>query len=280
MPEAVAEIRISSRDFQHLSALVKERFGLVLDHNKEQMVTARLSKRLRELHYTSFTDYYRHVTSDASGGALKDMVDALTTKFTSFFREPEHFALLRDRILAEHSQCDPLRVWSAACSTGEEPYSIAITLLEALDNAPGRSIEVVASDISARALKRASAGLYQAEQVATVPKALARKYFLKGEGQWSGWYRVKPAVRELIEFRQINLMDPLPAQFPFSVIFCRNVMIYFDRLGQESVVNRLAPHLEPNGYLFIGHAEGLAGVEHPLRYIQPAVYKRGSGRGK
>ncbi len=207
------------------------------------------------------------------------MVDALTTNFTSFFREPEHFDLLRYKIVAEHSQYDPLRVWSAACATGEEPYSIVITLLEALENT-GRSIEVVASDISTRAMKRADEGLYQAEQVATVPKALLRKYFLKGEGQWSGWYRVKPAVRKLVEFRRVNLMDPLPSQTPFSVIFCRNVMIYFDRQAQESVVNRLAPNLEPNGYLFIGHAEGLAGVAHPLRYIQPAVYKNSGGRPK
>ncbi|MGA3024709.1 MAG: protein-glutamate O-methyltransferase CheR [Bryobacteraceae bacterium] len=278
MPEAAA-LRISPRDFQHLSALVKERFGLVLD-TKETMVTTRLSKKLRELHYSSFKDYYRHVTADASGAALKDMVDALTTNFTSFFREPEHFDLLRDKIIAEHAGHDPLRIWSAACSTGEEPYSIAMALLEALANSPGRSIEVVASDISGRALKRAAEGLYQAEQVATVPKVLVRKYFLKGEGQWSGWYRVKPSLLELIQFRRINLMDPLPSQPPFSVIFCRNVMIYFDQLGQESVVNRLAPYLEPNGYLFIGHAEGLAGVEHPLRYIQPAVYKRVNGRGK
>jgi chemotaxis protein methyltransferase CheR len=262
----------------HLSTLVKERFGLVLD-TKEHMVTTRLSKKLRELQYNSFKDYYHHVTSDASGAALRDMVDALTTNFTSFFREPEHFDLLRRTIVEEHCQHDPLRVWSAACSTGEEPYSIVISLLEAMGDS-GRSIEVVASDISTRALKRAAEGLYEAEQVATVPKALLRRHFLKGEGQWNGWYRVKPAIRDLIEFRQVNLMDTLPSQAPFSVIFCRNVMIYFDQAGQESVVNRLAPYLEPNGYLFIGHAEGLAGVTHPLRYIQPAVYKCGSGRRK
>ena len=278
MPEAVSEMKISPRDFLHLSTLVKERFGLVLE-TKENMVTARLAKKLRELNYSSFKDYYQHVTSDASGVALKDMVDALTTNFTSFFREPEHFDLLRYKIVEEHSQHNPLRVWSAACSTGEEPYSIAITLLEALGDS-GRSIEVVASDISTRAVKRAEEGLYQADQLATVPKALLRKYFLKGEGQWNGWYRVKPAIRQLVEFRHVNLMDALPSQSTFSVIFCRNVMIYFDRAGQESVVNRLAPHLEPNGYLFIGHAEGLAGVTHPLRYIQPAVYKNGSGRRK
>jgi chemotaxis protein methyltransferase CheR len=278
MPE-LNRARISPREFHHLSALVKERFGLVLD-TKEHMVNVRLSRKLRELQYASFKEYYAHVTSDASGAALKDMVDALTTNFTSFFREPEHFDLLRYKIAGEHRQHDPLRVWSAACSTGEEPYSIAIALLEALADQPGRSIEVVASDVSSRALKRAVEGLYEAGQLATVPRPLVRKYFLKGEGQWNGWYRVKPAVRELIEFRRINLMAPLPAQLPFSVIFCRNVMIYFDQAGQESVVNRLAPLLEPNGYLFIGHAEGLAGVEHPLRYIQPAVYKRCGGRAK
>jgi len=278
MPE-VGALKISSRDFQHLSSLVRERFGLVLEPSKELMVTARLSKRLRELNYGSFSEYYRHVTSDASGTALRDMVDALTTKFTSFFREPEHFELLRS-VAPDPGLADPVRVWSAACATGEEPYSIAITLLETLGNPPARDIEILASDVSSRALQRASEGLYQAEQVATVPKPLARKYFLKGEGKWSGWFRVKPEVRRLIEFRQINLMDALPSQMPFSVIFCRNVMIYFDRDGQESVVNRLVPFIEPNGYLFIGHAEGLAGVRHPLRYIQPAVYKRIHGRGK
>jgi chemotaxis protein methyltransferase CheR len=278
MPDAGA-LKISSRDFQHLSSLVRERFGLVLESSKEQMVTARLSKRLRELNYSSFGEYYRHVTSDASGAALKDMVDALTTKFTSFFREPEHFELLR-MVAAEQGHAGPVRVWSAACATGEEPYSIAITLLETLGYPPARDIEILASDVSSRALERAWEGLYQAEQVATVPRLLARKYFLKGEGKWNGWFRVKPEVRKLIEFRQINLMDALPAQTPFSVIFCRNVMIYFDCEGQESVVNRLVPFIEPNGYLFIGHAEGLAGVRHPLRYLQPAVYKRVQGRGK
>jgi len=278
MPE-LATLKISSRDFAHLSALVKERFGLVLDTSKQQMVTTRLSKRLRELNYESFTDYYRHVTSDASGAALKDMVDALTTKFTSFFREAEHFELLR-KIASEDSDSNPLRVWSAACATGEEPYSIVITLLEALQNQPDRAIEVVASDVSNRALQRAAEGLYQAEQLATLPRHLARKYFLKGEGKWHGWFCVKRELRKHIEFRQINLMDALPSQAAFSVIFCRNVMIYFDRDGQESVVNRLVPSLEPNGYLFIGHAEGLAGVKHPLQYIQPAVYRRVSGRDR
>ena len=278
MPDAAA-LKISSRDFQHLSSLVRQRFGLVLEPSKEQMVTARLGKRLRELNYSSFSDYYRHVTSDASGAALKDMVDALTTKFTSFFREPEHFDLLR-RVATEPGHTGPMRVWSAACATGEEPYSIAITLLETLGHPPARDIEILASDVSNRALQRAAEGLYQAEQVATVSKPLVRKYFLKGEGKWSGWFRVKPEVRKLIEFRQVNLMDALPSLPPFSVIFCRNVMIYFDREGQESVVNRLAPFIEPNGHLFIGHAEGLAGVRHPLRYIQPAVYKHIHGRGK
>jgi len=276
MPEAVADLKISARDFLHLSTMVKERFGLVLE-TKECMVNARLAKKLRELNYSSFKDYYHHVTSDPSGTALKDMVDALTTNFTSFFRETEHFDLLRYKIVEEHSHHDPLRVWSAACSTGEEPYSIAITLLEALGDS-GRSVEIVASDISTRAMKRAADALYQADQLTTVPKALLRKYFLKGEGQWNGWYRLKPVVRKLVEFRHVNLMDALPSQAPFSVIFCRNVMIYFDQHGQQSVVNRLAPYLEPNGYLFIGHAEGLAGVTHPLRYIQPAVYKNGGRR--
>jgi len=279
MPEmSFAELKISPHEFSHLSSLVKERFGIVLE-TKETMVSARLSKKLRELNYRSFKDYYKHVCSDSSGTALKDMVDALTTNFTSFFREHEHFDLLRDKVVTEHKAHDPLRVWSAACSTGEEPYSIVITLLEALGDS-GRSIEVVASDVSTRALKRAAEALYQADQVATVPKALLRKYFLKGEGQWTGWYRVKPLVRDLVHFRHTNLMDTLPKQAPFSVIFCRNVMIYFDRAGQESVVNRLAPLLQPNGYLFIGHAEGLAGVTHPLRYIQPAVYKNVAGRRK
>jgi chemotaxis protein methyltransferase CheR len=272
MPEAAA-LRISPRDFQHLSALVKERFGLVLD-TKETMVTTRLSKKLRELHYSSFKDYYRHVTADASGAALKDMVDALTTNFTSFFREPEHFDLLRDKIIAEHAGHDPLRIWSAACSTGEEPYSIAMALLEALANSPGRSIEVVASDISGRALKRAAEGLYQAEQVATVPKVLVRKYFLKGEGQWSGWYRVKPSLLELIQFRRINLMDPLPSQPPFSVIFCRNVMIYFDADTKAKLIERLHSMLKSGGWLYVGHSESLLDQQHRFQLSGHTIYRK------
>jgi chemotaxis protein methyltransferase CheR len=169
-----------------------------------------------------------------------------------------------------------LRVWCAAAATGEEPYSLAITLIE--ERGPGSQdgIELICSDISNRALKKAREATYSADRLKLIPADVIKRHFLKGAGQWQGFYRVKPETARIVAFHRINLIERLPEIGQFSVIFCRNVMIYFDKEEQERVVNRMEALLEPGGYLFIGHAEGLIGLRHSLKYVHPAVYQKPS----
>jgi chemotaxis protein methyltransferase CheR len=268
---------LSSRDFERFSALAKQKFGLDLRKGKEELVSARLRKKLRELSMVSFSDYFKLVEADRSGETLIGLIDALATNHTSFFREPAHFDFLRRRALPELQARGRFNVWSAACSSGEEPYSIALALLEALGAQAGRQVRILATDISTKVLKLASAGVYAAERITALDPKLQRSYFLRGERQSEGLFKLRPEVREMVEFRRLNLVEPLPALGPFSLIFCRNVMIYFDGATQETLVNRLAACLEPGGYLFVGHAESLTGIRHPLDYVQPAVYRNGNG---
>jgi chemotaxis protein methyltransferase CheR len=212
------------------------------------------------------------VQEDSTGEALAALIDALTTNHTSFFRESAHFDFLKQTILPALRGRDRLSIWSAACSSGEEPYTIVFCLLEALGEAALSKIRILATDISTRVLASAQRGAYPVERFETMPAAQVHRYLLRGENRWKGWYQVKPALRAAVEFRRLNLMEPFSHLGPFPVIFCRNVMIYFDRPTQQDLVNRLAGCLEPGGYLLIGHAESLNGVEHPLEYIRPAVY--------
>jgi len=267
---------LKQTEFQRLRDLAYERFGLDLREGKQDLVSARLGKKIRELGFSSFAEYIDFVTRDANGQALVEMIDLLTTNFTSFFREKAHFdffSQILPRLAKEHGN---IRIWSAACSTGEEPYSIAMHGREHLTSA---HLQIVATDISTRALEKAKAGIYGDDRLRGIAPEILRKYFLRGEGKSSGLYRIKPMLREGMEFRRLNLVDEYSHDRPFSVIWCRNVMIYFDKPTQELVVNKLASWLEPGGYLFIGHSEALNGVRHPLRYVQPAIYQKGqSGR--
>jgi chemotaxis protein methyltransferase CheR len=202
------------------------------------------------------------------------MIDALATNFTSFLREPKHFEFLVTELLPTWIDRAEIRLWSAACSTGEEPYTLALTLLDGLSRASRCSIRVLATDISTRALDAARKGVYPMERFQDFPSAWLPKYLLKGEGRSAGFYRVKPEVRRLIEFRRLNLIEPFSHPRPFAAIFCRNVMIYFDKLAQAGLVERLAACLEPGGYLFVGHAESLVGARSNLEYVRPAVYRK------
>ncbi len=267
---------LTPRDFQRITALAKEKFGLDLRPGKEDLVAARLRKKMRELGIHSFREYCELVTGDATGESLLALMDALTTNHTAFLREPAHFEFFRRRVLAEFRRAGRIDVWSAACSTGEEPYTVCMAALEELGD-PSRCA-VLASDISGRALEAARAGVYEASRVASLPAEWLRRYFLRGEGRAAGKYKVRPEVAKMVEFRRLNLNGKWPPLGPFAAIFCRNVMIYFDRATQTALVNRLAKRLAPGGYLFVGHAESLTGVAHPLEYVQPAVYRRGVGR--
>ena len=265
---------LTTFEFDQFRKLAYEKFGLDLRTGKEQLVSARLSKKMRELRLGSFKEYYNFVVNDRSGEALVAMIDALTTNHTSFFREPAHFEFLRKTICPILKTRDRISVWSAACSTGEEPYSIVCALLEELGPEALPKINILATDISTRVLGIAQKATYPAERFRDFQPEQLRQFLLRGDGQWKNWYLVKPQIRSAVKFQRLNLMEQVSSLPAFQVIFCRNVMIYFDRPTQEALVQRLASRLEPGGYLFIGHAEGLNGIEHSLQYVKPAIYRK------
>jgi chemotaxis protein methyltransferase CheR len=263
---------LSTRELEQISRLAFKTCGIDLRAGKRELVQARIGKKMRQGRFGSIKDYLQHVEADRTGQELIALLDCLTTNFTSFLREPAHFEFLRNTILP--GLRGEIRIWSAACSTGEEPFTIAFSLLEALGNAEARRIRILASDISTRVLETAKGATYPADRFTGCPPQWLKEYLLRGTGQSAGLYRVKPAVRSLIEFRRWNLMETLNPPQPFHVIFCRNVMIYFDKETQEGVVNRLAACLAPGGYLLVGHAESLTGLRHPFTYVKPAVYRK------
>lgn len=265
---------LTPREFEQIRRLAREQFGLNLMSGKEELVSARLSKKIRQWGFQTFQQYFDHVLADRSGVALTEMIDALTTNHTMFLREPVHFDFLRRTIATEFRSRNPLEIWSAACATGEEPYSIAMCLLEELGWEAAARIRVVASDISTRALETAGKSVYAADRFEGFSSAWLHKYFLKGEKEWSGWYRVKAEVRRLVEFRRLNLMGPLDSLPRFAAIFCRNVMIYFDKPTQQDLVRRLVSCLEPGGYLLLGLSESMMGSGQSVEYVRPAVYRK------
>jgi chemotaxis protein methyltransferase CheR len=203
------------------------------------------------------------------------LLDAISTNHTSFFREAQHFDFLEQRVLPEllaQHRAGPLEVWSAACSSGEEPYTLAVVLREHLPAAA--AVRILASDISTKVLDMARAGVYKLERVKDIPAPLLRKYFERGLGNQEGLARVKAELRRQVRFQQINLLEIGDLGTRFSILFCRNVMIYFDRAVQQRVVGMLERHLRPGGYLFISHSESLNGITHGLKWVAPAVYRR------
>jgi chemotaxis protein methyltransferase CheR len=272
-----SEARLSDADLSRIVRLVYERSGISLHSGKRALVMARLQKRLRSGGFTSFKKYLEIVERDRSGTEVTALLDAIATNHTSFFREPQHFDFLQKTVLPSFAGGKPLRVWSAACSSGEEPVTIAITILDALQSAAPPSIRLLATDLSTKALAAASAGVYKMERVAGIPLDILRRHFQKGLGEQAGTARVAPHVRKLIEYRQLNFLDATDLNERFDVIFCRNVMIYFDHTVQQRVVSLLERHLVPGGYLFISHSESLNGTTHGLRWVAPAVYQRRRG---
>ena len=266
---------LTDREFANISRLAYEKFGLQLKPEKHELVTARLGKKVRAAGCRTFQEYYQRILEDRTGDALIELIDALATNFTNFLREPAHFEFLLKEVLPACAPGDRLSIWSAACSTGEEPYTIALTVLDALNGAARPQLRILATDISSKALAEGRRGVYAAGKLESLPSGWLRSYFLRGEGQWRGFYRVKPEVAKTIEFRRLNLIEQDSGSELFRVIFCRNVMIYFDKPTQQKLVARLAAHLEPGGYLFIGHSESLTGVDHALEYVRPTIYRRG-----
>ncbi len=277
MANMVYELR--DIDFEKISRLLYDQCGINLHAGKKELVKARLGKRLREGKFGSFADYYRYVTTEEGIGELTVMIDFLSTNLTSFFREESHFHRLREVVpemikAAGNGRCVPnLRIWSAGCSTGEEPYSLAITLKEIIKNR-NCNLKILATDISTRTLSAAVAGVYPKERVKNIPPLLLRTYFQIGQGPWNGYYRVKKDLKDSVEFMRFNLMENPSFNDPFDVIFCRNVMIYFDKKTQDGLVNRFYDSLKKGGYFVAGHSESLTGLTHQFEYIEPSVYRK------
>jgi len=243
---------LTDHDFSKIRALIHQRAGIALSAQKRQMVYSRLARRLRDLRLKEFSSYLNFLEADPDGDEWQLFTNALTTNLTAFFREAHHFP-----VLAEHAKkCpQPMRVWCSAASTGEEPYSIAMTLIEAL-GARASAASVIATDIDTQVLAKAAAGVFTMEQVSKLPPARLKRFFLKGAGAHEGKVRMRPEVAAMVKFEQLNLLDPKWAlKEPFDAIFCRNVMIYFDKPTQGKILQRFAPLMKPHGLLFAGHSE-------------------------
>lgn len=264
-------LAINDQEFALFQQLIYRIAGISLSPAKKSLVSGRLAKRLQLYQLQSYGDYYRLLASGTRQDELQMAVDLLTTNETYFFREPRHFDFLRAEILTRHTRGQSLRIWSAACSTGEEPYSIAMALHDALGEQPW---EVLASDISQQVLARAQKGQYPLSRATLLPEGYLRKYCLKGVGAQEGNLMVQPQLRTRVQFAQINLNAELPRIGPFDVIFLRNVMIYFDHDTKRQVVARLSQVLRPGGYFIVGHSESLHGIASQLHAVQPSVYRK------
>jgi chemotaxis protein methyltransferase CheR len=269
------EYAISTEEYQRFRRLIYDKSGIALGDQKQTLVASRLSKRLRELDLATFSDYYAHLMNDPNREEFTRMLDLISTNKTEFFREPKHFDVLRERILPELAGEKRIRIWSSACSTGEEPYTIAMTLYDGVSDPTQWDCKILASDLSTRVLAKAAAGLYDAERVRDVPSEIVKRHFLRGRGTSEGLLKVKPHLSAMIQFRRMNLMDDqFPIKSPLNLVFCRNVMIYFDRPTQERLVNKFYRYLKPGGYLFIGHSESLQWVTHPFATVAPTIYRK------
>ncbi|MBU0595986.1 protein-glutamate O-methyltransferase CheR [Candidatus Bipolaricaulota bacterium] len=271
---------MTRRDYEYVRRLVYAQSGINLGEQKMQLVKSRLGKRVRDGGYGSFRAYFKHVEEDSTGEELCILLDSISTNTTHLFRESQHFKLLGELIRAWakegrwRASGDALRIWSAGCSSGEEPYSIVMEAHEALQQHSGVELKILATDLSVQMLSKAKLGEFEDHRVGTVPPTY-RKQYLKPTSHDRSVLQVVPELRQKIKFARFNLMSStFPFKQGFDVIFCRNVMIYFDKKTQETLVNKFARHLNPGGYLMIGHSESLSGVEHPLKYVQPTVYRK------
>jgi chemotaxis protein methyltransferase CheR len=275
----VAADNLTEAEFTRLADVVYRHCGINLHEGKMDLVRARLAKLMRVGGFGSPGEYLDHVMADASGEEFTKLIDGLSTNLTSFFRERNHFDYLEHKflptLLAAKRQAGQrrLRGWSAGCSSGEEPYSLAMVLLESVGSGDW-DVKLLATDISTRVLAHGQRGVYEQKRTDGLPPALRTKYLSPSRAQGRTSYEVSPALREVISFRHLNLMQPWPFSGPFDFIFCRNVMIYFDKPTQQKLVGRYFDLLSPGGLLFTGHSESLTGITHGFRYEQPTIYAK------
>lgn len=271
---------LGDAEFEFIRHVIGENAGIVLGPNKRQLVQGRLGRRLRELGLPSYEAYCEHVRQSGPE-ELVGLINALTTNVTSFFRENHHFEALSTYMLPEalkrNAATRRLRIWSAGCSTGEEPYCLAMVAAESMPVAARWDLKILATDIDSDVIATARQGIYPLDRLSSMPAERLRRHFHKGTGAQSGNAVVKPGVRELVTFRALNLLHNWPMRGPFDIIFCRNVMIYFDQATRERLVNRFGEMLVPGGYLCIGHSESIHGGTVPFRLVGKTIYRRTGG---
>jgi len=277
----IREFEFSDEDFRSLRELVRQVSGITLSEAKRELVYGRLSRRLRTLGMTSFRDYRALLAGPEGKAELGEFTNAVTTNLTSFFRENHHFEYLRDHVLAplaaSPARRHRLRIWSAGCSTGEEPYSIAMTIAETLPDWQKHDIRILATDLDTDVLRRAANGVYTEDRVRGLTARRRQTFFTPGQEKGHTAYRFDPQLAGLISFRQLNLMDPLPMRGPLEAIFCRNVVIYFDKDTQRELFARIAPLQGVDALLFLGHSESLFRVSDAYDLIGKTIYRRTKG---
>lgn len=270
---------ISDHEFRQLREFIHAHTGIALSEHKRALVCARLAKRLRYHGLQCYADYFSLLTqADPEGEELVAMINSITTNKTDFFREPHHYRFLAEEVFAVHRQDPnrerPMRIWSAATSTGEEAYSLAMTALESMPSFNAKDVRILATDIDTNVLSHAREGIYTMEQAKCIPEALLHRYFWKGQGKHEGQVMTKPVLKALIQFNWLNLQsDPWPMHALFDVILCRNVLIYFDKPTQLKLFERMGSVLKKNGYLMLGHSEAMHGVSDIFRPVGHSIYQ-------
>ncbi len=266
---------ITEREFALFQALIQREVGIYLAPAKKALLVGRLSKRLRALGLTTFEAYYRRIVDEDDRAERIEMLDSISTNETHFFREPRQFEFLERQVIPAWKRGGPraLRIWSAGCSTGEEPFSLAMLLRHHFPPGSGREIEILATDISTRALARAEAAVWPIDRAGEIPLAYRRAFMMRGTGPQEGRMKAAPEIRELVRFERVNLNDErCPVRGPFHLVFCRNVLIYFQAETKLRVIHRLLDALAPDGLLFLGHAESLNCVTDRVTTVVPTVY--------
>lgn len=276
----IYKAQLSLEDFNKLSSFIYKESGIKMPQVKRIMLQSRLQKRLKELNMTSFKDYCEYVFSrEGLNSEIIHMLDVVSTNKTDFFREPVHFDFLTTNVLPEFinsSKSNKLfKVWSAGCSSGEEPYTIALVLYEFFENYPSYNYSILGTDISTKILQNALNAVYKEDKIECIPLDLKRKHLLKSKDRSNPTVKIGPHLRSKVRFDRVNFMDDyynIPDYF--DVVFCRNVLIYFDRETQESVINKICTKILPGGYFFLGHSESILNMSVPLRQIKPTIFQR------
>jgi chemotaxis protein methyltransferase CheR len=272
------EFPFSYEDFDYLRKIVNGRTGIVVTDEKYDMFYSRLVRRIRLLRLQNFTQYCDLIKSEDGQAEIIQLVNAITTNLTSFFRENHHFEFLLQRVIPELQNRAPaerkLRIWSAGCSTGEEPYSIAMTVAESGLASKGWDIKILATDIDSNVLEQAASGVYNMDRVENLPQQRLQRWFLKGKKEQAGKVRVKPEVHKPIEFAQLNLNSAWVLPETVDIVFCRNVIIYFDRESKRTLIDRIAENLTMGGYLFIGHSESMFRVSERFELVGNTIYRK------